>query len=110
MIIFDTTAGANKSITGEIVKSPNNQEKLFTLNENMNAGDVAYLDYTGEINTWDGYKSAASSLGATVTVYGSCLVDINTIVIVYNRSSNTYMKAGTISGETITWGAETASI
>lgn len=52
-----------------VVNSANTIGKMFTLNENMTAGDVAYVDSDGEINTWDGYRSAASSLGATVTPF-----------------------------------------
>jgi len=53
LIIYDTTGGANKKIAGDILKSQNNIGKLFTLNENMTAGDVAWVDETGKINTFD---------------------------------------------------------
>lgn len=37
----------------QVIESANNIGKFMTLNENMTAGDVAWVDSDGKINTWD---------------------------------------------------------
>lgn len=38
--------------------SPDILEKSFTLGSTMTALDVAYIDTSGNINTWGGYKNS----------------------------------------------------
>lgn len=85
------------SSNGKIVSKPDAFAISVTDTDEVSAGLVDYEDWTGTQNT---IYTAITPFEYEVDVLTS-----NTIVIVYEQSTTIYGRVGTISGDSVSWGA-----